>query len=367
MQPIRVVRADPEVARIEVHPARVDNDAEDTVLFGSWPACKGKWEWTFGAEIEDGIFSAYLTMKHSAPRLPYIPQYIRMEVATHVWEPPRRGPLFREWKKDRIERIGVIALKCRFRLSLLKEAGFLRGGAVRLNIHFGRGCEHDGAMLARIWGCPDFSDLTVASGGKEWKVHRSILAASSPVLKSLLCARMSESISGRLEISDSPRTIIDTVLRFCYTGDVAAPAWQDDELPEGPWCDPFLNDRRLSASSTDMVFTCKQVEEPENISTVVRQANGNLMWHREVGLYGYWDLEFVAGVPESDLDSNSFCAEHPVDAPTARPSLSGHARDGSGCRPVRARSGVRGLALGHRRHEFFEPRRAATTRAHPSE
>ena len=69
-----------------------------------------------------------------------------------------------------------------------------------------------------------FTDVTlVVADGKEFKAHKAVLASQSPFFKTRFEERWStgqESNSSRVEMTDVPEVVMDTVLSYLYTGKV---------------------------------------------------------------------------------------------------------------------------------------------------
>jgi hypothetical protein len=69
-----------------------------------------------------------------------------------------------------------------------------------------------------------FTDVTlVVADGKEFKAHKAVLAAQSPFFKTRFEGRWSdgrdpENITTRVEMTDVPEVVMDTVLSYLYTG-----------------------------------------------------------------------------------------------------------------------------------------------------
>lgn len=65
-----------------------------------------------------------------------------------------------------------------------------------------------------------FSDVILcAKDGKEFKAHKVILSARSPVFKAMFSHNMEENRSNRVEITDIDHEILQEMLRYIYTGE----------------------------------------------------------------------------------------------------------------------------------------------------
>lgn len=63
-----------------------------------------------------------------------------------------------------------------------------------------------------------FSDVTLVAGGKEFHVHRNILATRSSVFLAMFEHPLEESVNRKVDISDVPPEVLTTFLRVLYTG-----------------------------------------------------------------------------------------------------------------------------------------------------
>lgn len=63
-----------------------------------------------------------------------------------------------------------------------------------------------------------FTDMIIKCGGKEFKVHKAILASQSPVFKKMLEVNMSERRSNIVKISDIDPSVMSDLLAYFYAG-----------------------------------------------------------------------------------------------------------------------------------------------------
>jgi hypothetical protein len=68
-----------------------------------------------------------------------------------------------------------------------------------------------------------FTDATVRADGREWRVHRVILAAASPALRSMLESDMVEGREAVVELRDADPVAVELFLRHIYGGAVDVP------------------------------------------------------------------------------------------------------------------------------------------------
>ena len=64
------------------------------------------------------------------------------------------------------------------------------------------------------------ADFTFVVGGKEFAVHKNILAARSPVFARMFEHEMREQIESRLELTDVEVGVFGELLRYIYSGKV---------------------------------------------------------------------------------------------------------------------------------------------------
>ncbi|KAK3909231.1 Speckle-type POZ protein B [Frankliniella fusca] len=64
------------------------------------------------------------------------------------------------------------------------------------------------------------ADAVLAADGREWRVHKAILAARSSVFAAMFKHDMAESKSSRVTVGDVSADVLDQVLRYMYTGKV---------------------------------------------------------------------------------------------------------------------------------------------------
>ena len=68
-----------------------------------------------------------------------------------------------------------------------------------------------------LFESPNFSDVTLACGNREFKAHKAILAARSVVFNAMFEHEMLEGKSNHVEIKDVEAEVMSEVLRFIYT------------------------------------------------------------------------------------------------------------------------------------------------------
>ncbi|XP_053482112.1 speckle-type POZ protein-like A [Ictalurus furcatus] len=72
--------------------------------------------------------------------------------------------------------------------------------------------------LGNLWECSRFTDCTLCVGGQEFKAHKSILAARSPVFNAMFEHEMEESKKNWVDISDVEPDVFREMMGFIYTG-----------------------------------------------------------------------------------------------------------------------------------------------------
>ncbi|XP_069077633.1 speckle-type POZ protein-like [Pleurodeles waltl] len=72
--------------------------------------------------------------------------------------------------------------------------------------------------LGDLWETSRFADCTLYVGGQEFKSHKSILAARSPVFNAMFEHEMEESRKNRVHIKDIDPDVFKELMGFIYTG-----------------------------------------------------------------------------------------------------------------------------------------------------
>lgn len=163
--------------------------------------------------------------------------------------------------------------------------------------------------LTGLLTSPKFSDVKLLVAGKEFCVHKVILAARSPVFSAMLESNMMESKVDVIRIGDIEHEIMTELLRFIYTGKVenlvdlpvvhllaAADMYQIDQLRI--MCEAFLADHLslekipLLLQVVDQHVTCtklrdaimkflasnsKEVAALENFDQIMRSISSSLV------------------------------------------------------------------------------------------
>ncbi|XP_064396844.1 speckle-type POZ protein-like A isoform X2 [Halichondria panicea] len=72
--------------------------------------------------------------------------------------------------------------------------------------------------LGELMASGSLSDVTLVIGEKEFKAHKAILAARSPVFGAMFQHSMEESLKNRVEIQDLDPEVLQEILTYIYTG-----------------------------------------------------------------------------------------------------------------------------------------------------
>uniref|UniRef100_A0A6G1SNG6 Protein roadkill n=1 Tax=Aceria tosichella TaxID=561515 RepID=A0A6G1SNG6_9ACAR len=72
--------------------------------------------------------------------------------------------------------------------------------------------------LEDIFRSQEFSDVTIYANGREFKAHKAILAARSPMFRGMFSHEMRETKFNRVEVTDVDSDVLEEMLRFIYTG-----------------------------------------------------------------------------------------------------------------------------------------------------
>lgn len=72
--------------------------------------------------------------------------------------------------------------------------------------------------LEELFKSQEFSDVTIHANGREFKAHKAILAARSPMFKGMFSHAMKETKYNRVDVTDVDPDVLQEMLRFIYTG-----------------------------------------------------------------------------------------------------------------------------------------------------
>jgi len=73
---------------------------------------------------------------------------------------------------------------------------------------------------SKIFEQKSFTDFEIISDGKSYPCHKAFLSAASPVFKGMIESGMKESLNSTLVWESFPEDVINSFLRFIYTGDM---------------------------------------------------------------------------------------------------------------------------------------------------
>lgn len=87
--------------------------------------------------------------------------------------------------------------------------------------------------LEDLFKSQELSDVTICANGKEFKAHKAILAARSPMFRGMFSHDMKETKYNRVEVPDVHPDVLQEMLRFIYTGkSLLEPKLQNKEQKE---------------------------------------------------------------------------------------------------------------------------------------
>jgi len=72
------------------------------------------------------------------------------------------------------------------------------------------------SAMSRMMLDPDFADLIVTCGNKEWKLHTALLAARSPFFKVAISTNMKEKLAMKIDIMEMDPEAMEQVVFFMY-------------------------------------------------------------------------------------------------------------------------------------------------------
>jgi len=73
---------------------------------------------------------------------------------------------------------------------------------------------------SKIYEVKSFTDFAIISDGKSYPCHKVFLSAASTVFKGMIESGMKESLNSTLILESFPEDVINSFLRFIYTGDM---------------------------------------------------------------------------------------------------------------------------------------------------
>ena len=129
-----------------------------------------------------------------------------------------------------------------------------------------------GARLRAVQKEGLWSDFTLAVGEREFKVHRVILAAQSPVFRRMIESPMTESSSCRVELSDCTGEVVEEMVHFMYTGE--APNVQSMPQALLTIADKYELDR-LKSMCEKVLASCLEVENASTTFALAVQYNAD--------------------------------------------------------------------------------------------
>jgi len=81
-------------------------------------------------------------------------------------------------------------------------------------------CNNTLANLMTIMNDPTFSDFTFVVKGEEFKVHRNILAAASPVMRGMFCSELGEGLNRKCKVDLIQPEVFRSMLQIVYYGNL---------------------------------------------------------------------------------------------------------------------------------------------------
>ena len=206
-----------------------DEPEESTAQLLAFPSYTGQGN----AQVYISLCSDYIHMCVEANNLEMELDNLRIEVYLPSWRVHSGCRIFDEWTRNRGGR-SLIAPDWRCRswsyVPFLRETGYLpkhvaSWNELNLCITMALALEVQ-ERIARPFAIPpywdadseNFTDMVVSSGGQDFKVHRNVLSAQSPILKAMLSTNMAEDRNRRLELIDMDQATTVSFLNYLYTG-----------------------------------------------------------------------------------------------------------------------------------------------------
>ncbi|XP_062520159.1 speckle-type POZ protein B-like [Corticium candelabrum] len=117
------------------------------------------------------------------------------------------------------------------------------------------------------------SDVVLTVGTKEFPAHRATLAARSPVFCAMFDHEMEESRKGRVQITDVQSDVLQEMLRFIYTSEIAQEKLEKMATELLAAADKYQLDR-LKVICEDVMRTNLSVENAADILVLADRHNG---------------------------------------------------------------------------------------------
>ena len=140
-------------------------------------------------------------------------------------------------------------------------------------IHVPANAAHASATLqgiAQLWRDGSLTDCTVTVEGREFKAHRTVLAASSAFMKSAFCGGMSETAKASITLQEFRASTFEIILTWMYEGSTRFP---EDALTEVFQAASQLQAVRLVADLEHVVI--EKMTPSSAFSAMLRKGCGN--------------------------------------------------------------------------------------------
>ncbi|XP_065205253.1 speckle-type POZ protein-like [Planococcus citri] len=120
----------------------------------------------------------------------------------------------------------------------------------------------------------DFTDFTISAQGKDYPVHKIILASCSDYFAKMFKTGMKESAENRVEIADVDEVVMGEVLRFIYTGKCENTSTDNLAYDLIAAADKYDLDH-LKKICEDSVYKSLSVDSALNVLLLADQYNAN--------------------------------------------------------------------------------------------
>jgi hypothetical protein len=90
---------------------------------------------------------------------------------------------------------------------------------------------HAGLLTAEA-----YSDMTIRCEGRDFKVHKVIMCTRSPVLRASMDSGCREAVESVYTIDRYPARMVDSMIKFCYTGSYDGPSAGEENDDDGSDC-----------------------------------------------------------------------------------------------------------------------------------
>jgi len=142
-------------------------------------------------------------------------------------------------------------------------------------------------LLKRVYGDPKYSDIVVSSGDSEFKCHKVIFAAMSPVFDKMFEVNMKEATSGVVEMEDLSSSGLKALVDFMYTGcfDISPESIAEKYDVSGMMekCETWMGNNLRKETSVDFLMIADQFNLKQTKQMAMKKITANKrVWNKDI-------------------------------------------------------------------------------------